>query len=656
MKLNSERLEGIGGWLLLVALFVIAAPFVQLAGFVEGAEGYKSIIALGQTDPLWAGLLGISAFVTGVFLAWACFNVYLFFSQKVDFKKSYISFLLVNSLFLILDTAALVYIDDSLVSSNDLIKTSGSIFGAIFWSLYIYRSERVRNTFVRKFEGRKFQRTQTVSSIIFGAICLIGVYIFAFLNPEVIDQERLQAEAESWTKVSGGQMLDEITRADKAEAVGMTLTYSYTLINGAASEFDADYFVIQMRPDLLELSCNEFSAFFKAGVTVQYAYAGNDGLPIATFGFTGNDCPQLEQNISNIAPQISAREIATRAKNSFVSIGGYVGGELTSTGSGFILREDGVLVTNLHVLQDVEAIKVEMPNGEIYERVFVLGVDELRDLALLQIPATRLPALPIGDDSAVEVGDTIYTLGNPLGFEQTFTDGILSARRVTEGIQVLQISAPISPGSSGGPVLNGSGQVIGVVTAFMQDGQNLNLAMPAHYVNGMLTVRSEPKVFEELVGTAAFSASETVADRNREFFDMLESFPDETRAKLEELEPAQQQVMVRSLVTGGLLEKEGWKEIEIDVEPYVLKSDEQASFNLTLDVGNYFAIGVCDNDCTDLDMVVVVEGEEPLTDNELDAEPGIPFDLSNRASVVVHVGMVSCTTKDCFGWILLYRK
>ena len=70
----------------------------------------------------------------------------------------------------------------------------------------------------------------------------------------------------------------------------------------------------------------------------------------------------------------------------------------------------------------------------------------------MQIPATGLSVLNLGDDSTMEVGDPLYVLGNPLGFDQTFTDGILSARRLTDGVEQLQISAPISEGSSGGPV------------------------------------------------------------------------------------------------------------------------------------------------------------------------------------------------------------
>jgi hypothetical protein len=420
------------------------------------------------------------------------------------------------------DLYAAELVADLPVTSDELTRTAGRLIGVLIWSLYIYRSKRVKNTFIHGNEDSKSWKIQASVLALGGVLCLTGVFLFTKLSPApVITEEMLKAEARGVVEST----LSESVRLDGADAVGMTFTFNYTLTEGAADEWDVNEIVANFRPEDLEYACSDLGGWLEAGVTVQAQYSGNDGLPVATLNFKDSDCPELNPRVSEDGAKVSPRDIASRAKSSFVSITGYVGGEPASNGSGFVVRQDGVFITNLHVVQGIETLTVKLPNGEIYERVFVLNVDEQRDLALLQIPATGLSVLRIGDDRAVEVGDTIYALGNPLGLDQTFTDGILSARRVTDGIERLQISAPISPGSSGGPVLNDSGEVIGVATSFMQDGQNLNMAMPSHYVSGMLAVSNEPTPFEELAMLGAFSASETVAERNLEYAELLETFP-----------------------------------------------------------------------------------------------------------------------------------
>ena len=119
--------------------------------------------------------------------------------------------------------------------------------------------------------------------------------------------------------------------------------------------------------------------------------------------------------------------------------------------------------------------------------------DKGHDLAILQVSALGVQPLPLGDSDAVEIGDTVYTAGNPGRLEGTFSDGLISAIR-PEGNELihgklLQMTAPISAGSSGGPVLNDSSEVIGISVGFREEGQNLNYAIPVNYLKAMIKSR-----------------------------------------------------------------------------------------------------------------------------------------------------------------------
>ena len=210
---------------------------------------------------------------------------------------------------------------------------------------------------------------------------------------------------------------------------------------------------------------------------------------------------------------ISVRQIAANAQMAVATVRAYKDGEEFSLGSGFFIREDGVLVTNLHVVAGADSVSVEIDSGEIYDNVFTLSTDDRRDLILLQIPATKLFTLNIADDRGTEVGDSVYVIGNPLGFEGTFSGGMLSAKRVEDGVSYLQVTAPISQGSSGGPVLNSAGQVIGVTTLTYTEGQNLNMAIPARHAADLLALASDPVPFETMAADLALE--ESTSEENR---------------------------------------------------------------------------------------------------------------------------------------------
>lgn len=161
-----------------------------------------------------------------------------------------------------------------------------------------------------------------------------------------------------------------------------------------------------------------------------------------------------------------------------------------SGGTGFFVDDRGTLATNHHVIAGAEQVRVKLFDGTRLDRVELLISNEQVDLALLRIDPQQLSEPPIavvlGDSEAVAVGEPVSVIGNPLGLDHTLTNGIVSARRVYEGERFIQMSAPISPGNSGGPVFDRNGRVIGVSVAQMIGGQNLNLAVPVSQLQALI--------------------------------------------------------------------------------------------------------------------------------------------------------------------------
>ena len=159
-------------------------------------------------------------------------------------------------------------------------------------------------------------------------------------------------------------------------------------------------------------------------------------------------------------------------------------GDFLGSGSGFFIDSSGIAVTNHHVIEGASSAAILLPSGDIYEVAGAYDISEANDLALLQIAVDkRVPTLEIGDSRNLKAGATVYTLGSPQGLDNTLSDGLISnVKRPISGVDYIQISAPISHGSSGGALLNSAGQVIGVTSGGIDGGQNLNLAIPVHLV------------------------------------------------------------------------------------------------------------------------------------------------------------------------------
>lgn len=205
-------------------------------------------------------------------------------------------------------------------------------------------------------------------------------------------------------------------------------------------------------------------------------------------------CGTTESNVPRA--RMSAKDIVQRSSPAIVRIEAGDG----KVGTGFILDKAGIVATNLHVVAGESAIRVRLYDGTQYAVMQIAGLDPGRDLALLKIKVGKdLPTLKLGDSDAMSAGDQIVAIGNPLGvFDYSVTSGLISqvrpvcgqeaiaAQQCKQELTVLQISAAISPGSSGGPLFNQFGEVVGVTTAIITAGQNINLAVPGNYLKPLV--------------------------------------------------------------------------------------------------------------------------------------------------------------------------
>ena len=169
-------------------------------------------------------------------------------------------------------------------------------------------------------------------------------------------------------------------------------------------------------------------------------------------------------------------------------------------GSGFIINEDGFLITNFHVIEGETQISVEVyhqHNGQLerksYKDVKIIAMNKFDDITLLKIDdkdAPKFAHVPLGDSDALAVGETVFAIGSPLGLERTVTEGILSTKtREMQGSLYLQTTAQINPGNSGGPLFNLRGEVIGVTNMKITFGEGLGFAIPISAVKYFLDHR-----------------------------------------------------------------------------------------------------------------------------------------------------------------------
>ena len=181
-------------------------------------------------------------------------------------------------------------------------------------------------------------------------------------------------------------------------------------------------------------------------------------------------------------------------------------GILDKIGSGIVVRNDGVILTAYHVVKDAAQLQIRLKSGEIYDKVDLIGFDERRDVAALKISGSNLSAATVNLDEP-KVGGKVFVISNPQNLSWTFADGLLSSVRMADeisgaghGYKVLQFSAPVSSGSSGGLLTDDKGQAIGLIVSTLSSGQNLDFAIPISSVNGL--ANSTQTIMSFKTGTA----------------------------------------------------------------------------------------------------------------------------------------------------------
>jgi S1-C subfamily serine protease len=191
-----------------------------------------------------------------------------------------------------------------------------------------------------------------------------------------------------------------------------------------------------------------------------------------------------------LAAQRSAEDVivavAERATPSVVGVS-----RGAASGSGVIIRADGVILTNAHVVGNATRVEISLADGRTLTGT-VLGRDRSVDVAVVRVNAQGLPAAALGDSDRLRVGQVAVAIGNPLGLERTVTTGIVSAvnrdpRNVPIAGGLIQTDAAINPGNSGGPLLDSSGRVIGINTAMLAGATGLGFAVPINLANEVAT-------------------------------------------------------------------------------------------------------------------------------------------------------------------------
>ena len=187
---------------------------------------------------------------------------------------------------------------------------------------------------------------------------------------------------------------------------------------------------------------------------------------------------------STNAQTLDAEQIYKKVNDAIVTIYAYDSYQkILSQGSGVVLNDKGWIVTNYHVYNGCDKMVVRHKD-KVVEYTNIIGVDAEKDILILKIADHTFPSITLGNSDLLNVGQKIYAIGSPMGFENTITDGIISGLRSYEERtkNFIQISAAISHGSSGGAVVNAKGELIGISALSATEGQNLNFAIPVNEV------------------------------------------------------------------------------------------------------------------------------------------------------------------------------
>jgi len=270
---------------------------------------------------------------------------------------------------------------------------------------------------------------------------------------------------------------DTIQLKEKAAITGKILTEK------------RDYVVVDIGYTVLTIPRNQIVKISPADApttTGQPAALKASAVEMKTGFYTALDKPLPERSVRDLVNQLGEAVVQVRTPGGL--------------GSGFIINEDGFLMTNFHVIEGETQITVDVylqRDGQLtpktYKQVRIAAVNKFQDLALLKIEdkdAPKFKFVALGSSDALAVGEQVFAIGSPLGLERTVTEGILSTKtREIQGDLYLQTTAQINPGNSGGPLFNMSGEVVGITNMKITFGEGLGFAIPEEAVRYFLDHR-----------------------------------------------------------------------------------------------------------------------------------------------------------------------
>ena len=242
--------------------------------------------------------------------------------------------------------------------------------------------------------------------------------------------------------------------------------------------------------------------------------------------------PDEPSKIPGFRPPRSLAPLVNAVRPGVVNIATANGGASQSLGSGFLLSPDGYCVTNNHVIDRAQLIRVRLADGRELA-ADVVGKDPSTDLALLKLSGDGVGSLPtvvLGDSDQLEVGDWIVAIGNPFGLDTSVTHGIISARERVIGVgpfdDFIQTNATINPGNSGGPLFDMKGQVVGVTTAVVSQGQGIGFAVPINLVKDLLpNLRANGRLARGWLGINVHDRVGEKGDHSAVILDVFKSSP-----------------------------------------------------------------------------------------------------------------------------------
>jgi hypothetical protein len=353
---------------------------------------------------------------------------------------------------------------------------------------------------------------------------------------------------------------------------------------------------------------------------------------------------------------LTPRQIAAAAQRATVQIRALdARGGVSGLGSGFFVSPDGTIVTNFHVIEDAHALQVETFDGEVYDNIYYVTSDPRRDVAVLKVPVAGAVSLRLGSDTSAVVGAEVFAMGNPLGQTATFSDGLVSATRTVEGVSMIQISAPISSGSSGGPVMDARGEVIGVATMVLTGGQNLNYAVPVRYVRPLLGMGDSPQRFARSLLPRASAGLASVGERPAAGSGSSRGGGRARPRSTGSSDEWEDQVIGFLQQGEELIEGEGFVRMH-EYETGTLRRGASETVLVRLDAGvRYLLLGACDTDCDDVDLRIFgPRGALLDSDVATDDFPVLTVTPSVSGDYTVRVTMARCDTSVCYYAVGVY--